>query len=101
MLCPSSARSTRFVFFALAGALGGLSAFAGTIIVGAGPGGLPQVGAFNARTDDLVNSIFAYNPNFTGGVSVAAGYINGQSVIGAAPGRRKPGGQRFQRPDSG
>ncbi len=59
------------------------------IITGAGPGGGPQVRIFNTA-GRLVSTFFAYDPNFRGGIDVAAGDINanGQAEIitGAGPG---------------
>lgn len=42
------------------------------IIVGAGAGGGPHVAVFRGRTVELVTSFYAFDPSFTGGVSVAA-----------------------------
>jgi hypothetical protein len=72
------------------------------VITGAGPGGGPQVKAIdatklnllqaNAEIADsaLIASFFAYNPAFTGGVTVDTANVNGQGrndiVTGAGPG---------------
>jgi hypothetical protein len=58
------------------------------VAVGAGPGGGPQVSAFQGG---LRYSFFAYDPGFTGGVRVATADLNGDGIpdLITAPG---PGG---------
>jgi hypothetical protein len=56
--------------------------------VGAGPGGLPMIGVYNAQTGAFLRQIDAFE-SFGGGVRVAVGRLNGQDVIVAAAG---PGG---------
>jgi hypothetical protein len=60
------------------------------IITGAGPGGGPHVKVFDAETDATIESFFAYDAKFTGGVSVAeAKSLTGgpdDIVTGAGPG---------------
>ncbi len=60
------------------------------IITGAGPGGGPHVRAFTVDPVVSVVSFFAYDPNFRGGVFVAAGDVTGNGrheiVTGAGPG---------------
>jgi hypothetical protein len=60
------------------------------IITGAGKGGGPQVKAFNGADGWVLDNFYAYGSTFTGGVSVAAGDVNGDGVpdivVGAGPG---------------
>ena len=61
------------------------------VIVAAGPGGGPRVTVFDGATGELVSSFFAYDPSFTGGLSVGAGDLDGDGMaeVVVAPG---PGG---------
>jgi hypothetical protein len=58
------------------------------IIVGADAGGGPQVEVFSGRDGSLLRSFYAFGANFTGGVRVAAGDVNGDGYadIITAPG---------------
>ncbi len=47
------------------------------IVVGAGPGGGPEVAIFDGKTDQFVSAFFAYSPLYSGGVTVSVGDING------------------------
>jgi hypothetical protein len=60
------------------------------IITGAGPGGGPHVKVFDGRTGKSIDSFFAFEATFTGGVWVASADVNGDGtddiVIGAGAG---------------
>jgi hypothetical protein len=60
------------------------------IITGAGPGGGPEVKVFDGTNGTLLQDFFAFNPNFTGGVYVAGGDVNGDGaadiIVGAGAG---------------
>jgi hypothetical protein len=81
-----------------AGFLGGIFVASGDvdgdgfddIITGAGAGARPHVKVFDGKTGSELLSFFAFDTNFRGGVSVAAGDVNGDGradiIIGAGPG---------------
>ena len=61
------------------------------IITGAGAGGGPHVRVFDGHNQlAVLHDFFAFNPNFSGGVHVAAGDVNGDVyhdiIVGAGPG---------------
>jgi uncharacterized repeat protein (TIGR01451 family) len=60
------------------------------IVIGAGPGGGPQVTVFDGRTFQALTSFYATAPFFRGGVNVATGDINGDGradiLTGFGPG---------------
>jgi hypothetical protein len=62
----------------------------GDIITGADSGGGPHVIAYSGKDGSILQSYFAYDANFTGGVRVAAGYYNldanADIITGAGPG---------------
>ncbi len=60
------------------------------IIVGAGPGGGPQVTVFEGSDGSVLANFFAFAPSFSGGVFVGADHVLGRStadiVVGAGSG---------------
>jgi len=50
------------------------------IIAAAGPGGGPVVKVFDGNTGELVRSFMAFDPDFRGGLRVAAGDFNGDFI---------------------
>jgi hypothetical protein len=60
------------------------------IVTGTGPGGGAHVKVFDGRSLQTVFSFFAFDPNFRGGVTVAAGDVNGDGradvIAGCGPG---------------
>src|SRR5260370_33719098 len=59
---------------------------------GGGPGGGPHVKVFDGKTGALLSSFFAYDPNFTGGVYVAAADVNGDGRAEIITGAGRTGG---------
>ncbi len=60
------------------------------IIVGKGAGSTPEVKVFNVANGAMMYDYYALNPNYSGGISVAAGDINGDGradiIVGASQG---------------
>ncbi|MBX9584661.1 MAG: FG-GAP-like repeat-containing protein [Gemmataceae bacterium] len=91
--------TTRFSIDPYPGFTGGVHVAAGDlngdgladIVTGAGPGG-PQVAVSDGGTGVILRSLFAYDPTFRGGVSVAAGDVNGNGIVDIATGVGPGGG---------
>jgi uncharacterized delta-60 repeat protein len=66
------------------------------IITGAGAGGGPHVKVFDGATGQIIQSFFAYNPVFTGGVRVAAGDVNGDGHADIVTGAGIGGGPHVE-----
>jgi len=60
------------------------------LIAGAGFGGGPAIAILNSQTGEVMESFFAFDPSFTGGVFVAVEDVNGDGILdiiaGAGPG---------------
>jgi FG-GAP-like repeat len=66
------------------------------IIVGAGPGGGPEVRVFSGINGSMIKEFFAFESTFSGGVSVAAGLINSDSFYDIVVGAGAGGGPRVK-----
>lgn len=62
------------------------------IITAPGPGGGPHVKVFSGADGSLIRSFFAYDANFTGGVYVAAGDVDGDGKADIITGAGAGGG---------
>lgn len=66
------------------------------LIVAAGPGGGSRVRVFDGRTEAVVADFFAFEPEFRGGVFVAAGDVNRDGVADIVTGADEGGGPRVR-----
>ncbi len=62
------------------------------IIVGTAFGGGPHVKIFDGVTFAMLSQFFAYDPNFRGGITLAAGDLNGDGIAEIATGSGPGGG---------
>jgi hypothetical protein len=66
------------------------------VIAAAGPGGGPHVLVYDGATGNEVASTFAFEPSFTGGLSVAAGDVNADGYADLVVGAGAGGGPRIK-----
>jgi len=66
------------------------------VVTGAGAGGGPHVRVFNGASGDEVAGFFAYAPEFSGGVRVATGDIDGDGVAEVITGAGRGGGPHIR-----
>ena len=66
------------------------------LAVGAGPGGGPAVVRLDPTTGRELSRLFAFEPTFTGGVSVAVGDVTGDGVADTVVGAGAGGGPRVR-----
>ena len=64
------------------------------IVTVAGPGGGPHVKVFDGRTFQEIASFFAFEPGFTGGLTVATGDVNADGLMDVIVGADRGGGPR-------
>jgi hypothetical protein len=62
------------------------------LICGAGPGGGPNVSIYSGKNGTLLQSFFAYDPQFSGGIYVAAGDVQGTGRTDVITGAGAGGG---------
>ena len=66
------------------------------IIVATGLGGGPRIRVFSGVDGTVLQDFFAYEPTYTGGLSVAAGDVNGDGVADIITGTDMGGGPRVR-----
>jgi FtsP/CotA-like multicopper oxidase with cupredoxin domain len=97
--------TTLFDFFAFSSSFtGGVDVAGGDfnadgfadIVVGAGPGGGPQVNIFDGRTGNVLTQFYAYDQSFRGGVTVAVGDVDGSSFNSVITGAGAGGGSHVK-----
>lgn len=62
------------------------------IVTGPGPGGGPDIHVYDGASGQLIQSFFAFDPGFTGGVYVAVGDVNGDLFADVVVGADATGG---------
>ena len=66
------------------------------VAVGAGTGGGPRVSLFDGYSGEVLQNFFAFDPTFTGGVSVAVADLAGDGDIQVVVGAGQNGGPRVR-----
>ena len=66
------------------------------IVAAAGPGGGPRVRVFDGVSGEVIRDFFAFEPNFFGGVYVAAADVNGDGAADVVVGAGSLGGPRVR-----
>jgi hypothetical protein len=66
------------------------------VITGAGFGGGPHVRVFSGFDGSVIAEFMAYDPNFRGGVTVAAGDVNGDGFADVVTGAGRGGGPHVE-----
>src|SRR5581483_11420783 len=66
------------------------------IVAAAGPGGGPHVKVYSGKDGSVLQSFFAYDPGFRGGVYVATGDVNGDGVADIITGAGQGGGPQVK-----
>lgn len=61
-------------------------------VAAAGPGGGPAIAIVNTQTGEVTKSFFAYDPSFSGGVSIALADYNNDGVLDLVTGAGAGGG---------
>jgi len=61
-------------------------------VAAAGPGGGPAIAIVNTQTGEVTKSFFAYNPAFSGGVTIALADFNNDGVLDLVTGAGPDGG---------
>jgi hypothetical protein len=64
------------------------------IVTVPGKGGAPNLRIFDGKTGDLIQSFYALDPNFTGGLNIATGDVNGDDRDDIVLGADRGGGPR-------
>src|SRR5262249_10918766 len=64
------------------------------VLTAPGPGGAPNLRAFDGKTGAVIRNFFAFDANFTGGLYIAAADVNGDGTADVVVGADAGGGPR-------